>query len=192
MNVYFLFFSAYALLITRITLHVSLRLGKRSGYRVRMQAAGVPFMYHKQDDPALEHPICERDVAQTLASTNLAPLRALLKKRVRMQIKRSFHMEELSVKARISFENVAATALCFMAVRTLLETLSFCRLTPKTFSSHIEANLHQQSSEVLFHCIVSARLGSLGLAAILFGAAFIRARSKHAQSEEEGYATAPH
>lgn len=189
MNLYFLFLSAYAVLITPITVHWSLRLGSRCGYRVRLQAAGLPFVRKRGDDDATgEHPIREQDVAQSLASTDLALVRAALDARVRKRFLKALRLYSLHLNARISFADAALTALCFAALRTVLQTLLTCGLEPDALTGRVEADFGGKGTEVLVRGITGARLGSLGLTAILFGAAFVRARMKQAQSEEETYA----
>ena len=44
MNPYLMAFSIYALLITPVTLHASVRVGRQVRYRPRVQAAGLPFI----------------------------------------------------------------------------------------------------------------------------------------------------
>lgn len=192
-NLYFLFFSAYALLITPITVRWSLRLGRRSGYRVRVQAAGLPFVRKREDDdPAEERPIREQDVAESLASADRALLRAALDPRVRQRALRCLRLQKLFVYARFSFEDACATALCYAAARTAVQTLALCHPAPGVLSGRVEADFHAKGSEVLVRGIVGARLGSLGLTAILFGAAFIRQRGRQSRAKEEQYATASH
>ena len=189
-NFYFLFFTAYAVLITPITLRLGLRLGKDAGYSVRVQAAGMPFARRRsEDDRAEELPIREQEVARTLASTNFALVRAALDLKALRRLLRAVHLESLHIRARFSFADASRTALCFAAVRTLLQTLRTCGVPMSRLGGHVTANFDGQGSEVLIRGIVAARLGSLGLAAILFGAAFIRAHAKQARLEEEPYAT---
>lgn len=66
MNPYFWLFSLYAFLITPIRVHVSVRIGKGVWYRVRLQAAGLPFV-RKTDAPEAEEPVQQEDVARTLS-----------------------------------------------------------------------------------------------------------------------------
>lgn len=69
MNPYLLAFSIYALLITPVTLHVSVRVGRQVRYRLRLQAAGLPFLRKiKEPQPQEEHTVHEEDVARTLNS----------------------------------------------------------------------------------------------------------------------------
>ena len=90
MNLYFVFFTAYAALILPLTLRFRVRLGNRSGYRFRVQAAGLPFAsQRKPDDTRDERPIEEREVALNLAGADFAMIRALLDARVRRRIFRA-------------------------------------------------------------------------------------------------------
>ncbi|MEG0995788.1 MAG: hypothetical protein RSH26_02400 [Clostridia bacterium] len=190
MNPYFFFFAAYAVLITPITLRWGLRLGKDAGYSLRIQAAGMPFVRErKEDDRVGELPIREQEVARTLASTNLALLRAALHGKVLRRFLRAIHLESLHIRARLSFADASRTALCFAAARTLLQTLHACGVPMSKLSGHVTANFDFQGSEVLIRGIVAARLGSLGFAAILFGTAFLRAQGRQARPEQKDWKT---
>ncbi|NLO84049.1 MAG: hypothetical protein GX096_01260 [Clostridiales bacterium] len=189
MNLYFLFLSVYALLITPISIHWSLRLGKRLGYRIRLQAAGFPFIKkRKPNDNDQEQLIEQSDVAQSLAKADITVLKAVLDKKVRQRFFHSIHLTSLHLQARISMQDACATALCFSAATTLLETLALLKRLPSAMTGRINADFSDQGSEVYIEGIFSARLGSLGITAILLSAAYVRARSKQSQPKEEAYA----
>lgn len=193
MNLYFLFFSAYALLITPITVRWSLRLGRRSGYKVRVQAAGLPFARKRSEDDAKgERPIREQDVAKSLASADVPLLRTALQSHLRKRVARCLRLKRLTVYARFSFDDACMTALCYAAARTVLQTAALCRPAPGVLGGRVEADFRAQGSELLIQGISGARLGSLGLTAILFGAAVIRERGRQSRAKEEQYATASH
>ena len=50
MNPYLMAFSIYALLITPVTLHASVRVGRQVRYRLRVQAAGLPCLFSDKID----------------------------------------------------------------------------------------------------------------------------------------------
>lgn len=125
MNPYLLAFSIYALLITPITLHVSVRVGRQVRYRLRVQAAGLPFLRKiKEPQPQEEHTVHEEDVARTLSEPWIWPaLRAIGLKRLRRAL-HAVHLESAYLHVRFSFDDAAATALCYAALQTLLRTLA--------------------------------------------------------------------
>ena len=121
MNPYLLAFSIYALLITPITLHVSVRVGRQVRYRLRAQAAGLPFLRKiKEPQPQEEHTVHEEDVARTLSEPWIWPaLRAIGLKRLRRAL-HAVHLESAYLHVRFSFDDAAVTALCYAALAELI------------------------------------------------------------------------
>ena len=183
MNPYLLAFSIYALLITPITLHVSVRVGRQVRYRLRVQAAGLPFLRKiKEPQPQEEHTVHEEDVARTLSEPWIWPaLRAIGLKRLRRAL-HAVHLESAYLHVRFSFDDAAATALCYAALQTLLRTLD----------GRVEMDFRAEGTEVFTSGIIGARLGSLGMAAIQLGAVLLGARARRNRTEEETYAAASH
>ena len=113
MNPYLLAFSIYALLITPITLHISVRVGRQVRYRLRVQAAGLPFLRKiKEPQPQEEHTVHEEDVARTLSEPWIWPaLRAIGLKRLRRAL-HAVHLESAYLHVRFSFDDAAVTRRC--------------------------------------------------------------------------------
>lgn len=185
MNPYFWLFSLYAFLITPIRVHVSVRIGKGVWYRVRLQAAGLPFV-RKTDAPEAEEPVQQEDVARTLSGWQ--PFVQLVREGEVQKALRVIHMETLYVHARFSFNDAALTALCYAGLHTLLRTLFHCGLSPRALSGRVEADFDGRGTQLFVRSIISARLGSLVPAAIRLWTAY----AKHARLKEETYAAASH
>lgn len=193
MNPYLLAFSIYALLITPVTLHCSVRVGKAVRYRLRIQAAGLPFIRKtKEPPPQEERTVHEEDVARTLSEPWIWPaIRAVGLRRLK-RLLRAIHLESAYLHVRFSFDDAAATALCYAAVQTLLRTLACAGVLPRVLDGRVEMDFQAKGTEVFASGIISARLGSLGMAAIQLGAALLAERARRNRTEEETYAAASH
>ena len=193
MNPYLLAFSIYALLITPVTLHCSVRVGKAVRYRLRIQAAGLPFIRKtKEPPPQEERTVHEEDVARTLSEPWIWPaIRAVGLRRLK-RLLRAIHLESASLHVRFPFDDAAATALCYAAVQTLLRTLACAGVLPRVLDGRVEMDFQAKGTEVFASGIISARLGSLGMAAIQLGAALLGERARRNRTEEETYAAASH
>ena len=193
MNPYLLAFSIYALLITPVTLHCSVRVGKAVRYRLRIQAAGLPFIRKtKEPPPQEERTVHEEDVARTLSEPWIWPaIRAVGLRRLK-RLLRAIHLESAYLHVRFSFDDAAATALCYAAVQTLLRTLACAGVLPRGLDGRVEMDFQAKGTEVFASGIISARLGSLGMAAIQLGAALLGERARRNRTEEETYAAASH
>lgn len=179
MNPYFWCFSAYATLIAPLALCFRLRLGRRSGYRVRLQAAGLPFARkrtsQKDED---ERPIQEESVVEAIASANWPLIRAIVSGGVLPKLWAALHWESLSLCARFSSGDAAQTALGFSSLRTLLETLEAAHGLPAFFTWRAEADFKAEGTEWLLQGIAMARLGSLLPVAAALAAAWARERRR--------------
>ena len=193
MNPYLLAFSIYALLITPVTLHASVRVGRQVRYRLRVQAAGLPFIRKTEEPPPQEErTVHEEDVARTLSEPWLWPaLRAIGLKRLK-RLLRVVHLESAYLHVRFSFDDAAATALSYAALQTLLRTLACAGALPRTLGGRVEMDFRAEGTEVFASGIIGARLGSLGMAAIQLGAALLAERARRNRTEEETYAAASH
>ena len=193
MNPYLLAFSVYALLITPVTLHGSVRVGRAVRYRLRVQAAGLPFVRRtKEPPPQEERTVHEEDVARTLSEPWIWPaIRAVGLRRLK-RLLRAIHLESAYLHVRFSFDDAAATALCYAAVQTLLRTLACAGVLPRVLDGRVEMDFQAKGTEVFASGIISARLGSLGMAAIQLGAALLGERARRNRTEEETYAAASH
>ncbi|MDD3336976.1 MAG: hypothetical protein PHI98_15955 [Eubacteriales bacterium] len=191
MNFYLFFFSLYGVMILPLTLRFRLRLGKKSGYRLRMQAAGLPFVRKRtSDDHRDEQPIQEKEVAQTLASADLALLRAALNRQVLRRIFSMLKCTELELYGRFSFDDASLTALAFCGLTTVLGTLKRIGVLPDVFFWRLEADFKAEGTEILVQGIIRLRLGSLLPATALFARTYLRAKGR--RSKEEAYAAASH
>ena len=193
MNPYLMAFSIYALLITPVTLHASVRVGRQVRYRLRVQAAGLPFIRKtKEPSPQEERTVHEEDVARTLSEPWLWPaLRAIGLKRLK-RLLRAVHLESAYLHVRFSFDDAAATALSYAALQTLLRTLACAGALPRTLGGRVVMDFRAEGTEVFASGIIGARLGSLGIAAIQLGAALLAERARRNRTEEETYAAASH
>ena len=193
MNPYLMAFSIYALLIAPVTLHASVRVGRQVRYRLRVQAAGLPFIRKTEEPtPQEERTVHEEDVARTLSEPWLWPaLRAIGLKRLK-RLLRAVHLESAYLHVRFSFDDAAATALSYAALQTLLRTLACAGALPRTLEGRVEMDFRAEGTEVFASGIIGARLGSLGMAAIQLGAALLAERARLNRTEEETYAAASH
>lgn len=193
MNPYLLAFSIYALLITPVTLHASVRVGRQVRYRLRVQAAGLPFIRKtKEPTPQEERTVHEEDVARTLSEPWIWPmLRAIGLKRLKRMLC-ILHLESAYIHVRFSFDDAAATALCYAALQTLLRALACAEALPRALDGRVEMDFQAKGTEVFASGIIGARLGSLGMAAIQLGAALLDERARRKRTEEETYAAASH
>lgn len=193
MNPYLMAFSIYVLLITPVTLHASVRVGRQVRYRLRVQAAGLPFIRKTEEPPPQEErTVHEEDVARTLSEPWLWPaLRAIGLKRLK-RLLRAVHLESAYLHVRFSFDDAAVTALSYAALQTLLRTLACAGALPRTLGGRVEMDFRAEGTEVFASGIIGARLGSLGMAAIQLGAALLAERARRNRTEEETYAAASH
>lgn len=193
MNPYLMAFSIYVLLITPVTLHASVRVGRQVRYRLRVRAAGLPFIRKTEEPPPQEErTVHEEDVARTLSEPWLWPaLRAIGLKRLK-RLLRAVHLESAYLHVRFSFDDAAVTALSYAALQTLLRTLACAGVLPRTLEGRVEMDFQAKGTEVFASGIIGARLGSLGMAAIQLGAALLAERARRNRTEEETYAAASH
>ena len=193
MNPYLMAFSIYALLITPVTLHASVRVGRQVRYRLRVQAAGLPFIRKtKEPSPQEERTVHEEDVARTLSEPWLWPaLRAIGLKRLK-RLLRAVHLESAYLHVRFSFDDASSTSFSYSALQTLMRTLDCAGALPRTLGGRVEMDFRAEGTEVFASGIIGARLGSLGMAAIQLGAALLAERARRNRTEEETYAAASH
>lgn len=191
MNPYFWLFSICAFLMTPLSVQVSVRLGHGVRYRVRFQAAGIPLLRKKEvNRPEEEETLDAQEVARSALSPELPVVLALWKSGALRRALGALHMEALSIHARISFADAAATAMIYAAVRAVAQALVMCVKNPGRVQGRVEANFQCQGTEIFVRCMVSGRLGSLGAAAIRLGLDVVRTRAR--LLEEDSYAAASH
>lgn len=191
MNPYFWLFSVCALLMTPLSAHVSVRLGQGVRYRVRLQAAGLPFLQKKEESqPEEEEQVDAREVARGALSPDLPVALSLWRSGAIRRALGALRLDSLYIHARISFADAAATAMAYAAVRTFAQTLALCVPNPARVQGRVEADFRGEGTEIFARCIVSGRLGSLGAAALRLGWAVTRTRAR--LLEEDSYAAASH
>lgn len=189
MNLYLLFFVIYSALIAPITARFSLRLGPRAGFGMRFALSGVPVLKRRAPgDMRDERPIKERDVAHALGSTNLRLLKTAFALSLWRRLKGMVRIDSLYIHARFAFADVCKTALLYALTRETLRGLCAIPAVRRKLSGHVEATFKNVGTEVLIRCIVTARLGSLALAALLFGALYLSKKAGKSPPEEEKHA----
>ena len=193
MNPYLIAFSVYALLITPVTLHASVRLGTQVRYRLRVQAAGLPFMRRTYgEEREKERTVREEDVTRTLSEPWIWPVLRAVGVRGLLRLARVLRLESVYFHVRVSFDDAAATAMCYATLETLLRALACLGALPRSVEGRVEMDFQARGTEVFTSGIISARLGSLGIAAIRLGAALVKSRARQNRTEEETYAAASH
>ena len=98
---------------------------------------------------------------------------------------RLFEWRDAELRARISFEDAALTAILYGLVRTVLQTAAHIR--PLPWKGRVEMDFRGEGTRISFRCIATARLGMLMAAAVRLWLAAIGYRAKRS-AEEEGYA----
>lgn len=192
MNWYFWLFSLYALLITPVTVHVSLRIGHGVRYRLRIQAAGLPFIRRSEaDESEGEKKMDSQQMAKGIFALDGRLLFSLFREGYFKRVFKAFRLQSAWVHVRISFADAAQTALCYAALRAALQTVLGCLKGPGAVRGRAEMDFDAEGSEIFARCILSARLGNLTAAMVSLGAAMIRLRAA-AITEEGTYAEASH
>lgn len=192
MNGYFWLFALCALLATPVTAHVQLRIGRGVHYRLRLQAAGLPFLRKKEaESNEGEKTLHSRQMAKGLFAADGRMLYSLFRGGHLKRTLKAFHLQSVWVHIRLSFADAAQTALCYAALRTILQTVLSCHSSADILRGRVEADFQSQGTEIFLRCILSTRLGILTAALIRTGAAMIRLRVK-TRTEERYDAQASH
>ncbi len=185
MNLYLLGLLVYMVLITPLRVSLRLRAGRRPGYLLRLQAAGLPFYRRRKDeDTGDETPVRQQELTDQMNLKNLRLLRILLSAAMRSRLKKFVHLERLSLYLHISQPDAAQTALLYGALQTVAAALAGQRTLPLRI--HLKADMQGQGSEALIRCIITLRLGSLFPAALVWFKQTRKAAKK--ASKEERYA----
>ena len=120
MNPYFISLMIYLVLITPLRLSLRVRLGRRNGYMLRIQAIGLPFYRSRRDeDSADEQPINQQEMSQQLRPENLRLFRSLVSRPVLRLFFHSAQLKWLSVYVHISQPDAMQNALLYGSLRTL-------------------------------------------------------------------------
>jgi len=185
MNPYFWLFSLCALLMTPVTAHVSVRFSHGLHYRIRLQAAGLPFAQKTEKE--------EQQEEETVQTTSIAKRFLTMDHQLLNQLLRGGHMgralkvlriQAVDLHARIAFSDAAATALVYALGCTALQSVFACVPRRYALRVRLEADWNGGGTEIGLRCIAGARLGNLALAAICLGLAALRTRSGLAKEEQ--------
>ena len=191
MNLYFWLFALYALLITPVGAQVHVRIDHGVHYRIRIRAAGLPVLRKKKEEnPQEEMHIQSTDVMKGMKNWNYGLFAALMKQGHLLRLFRLFDWRDLEIRARISFEDAALTAVTYALIRTVLQSMAPIR--PLPVRGRVEMDFRGEGSTFSLRCIADARLGKLMAAAIRLWLAIVRHRMKQLKTEEEQHAAASH
>ena len=189
MNPYFISLMIYLVLITPLRLSLRVRLGRRNGYMLRIQAIGLPFYRSRRDeDSADEQPIDQQEMSQKLRPENLRLFRSLISRPVLRLFFHSAQLKWLSVYVHISQPDAMQNALLYGSLRTLSETASRILAGRFPLRIHLRTDYQGQGTEALLRCIVSLRLGSLLPAVLAWLWHIARLRGEKEPPKEEEYA----
>ncbi len=191
MNLYFWLFAFYALLITPVGAQVHVRVDHGVHYRIRIRVAGLPVLRKKkEEDPQEEIKLQSRDVMKGMKQWDYGLFAALMKQGHLLRMFRLFDWRDLEVRARISFEDAALTAMTYSLIRTFLQSVA--HIHPLPVKGRVEMDFRGEGSTVSLRCIADARLGKLMAAAIRLWLAVVRHRINQVKTEEEQHAAASH
>ena len=120
MNPYFMVFALYALIISPVTLHASVRIGRGVRYRILLQFSGLPVINRSFDgERQREKRVKDRDVAGALKPDTFRAAKAIAHSQAVRHLPRLFRWEGLHVRVRLSFDDAAATALSFAGLHAV-------------------------------------------------------------------------
>lgn len=181
MNLYFWLFSLCALLMTPIGAQIHIRVEKGIHYRVRLRAAGLPvFRKKKQEEP--EKPLRSGDVMKGMKNWDYGLLGMLMRQGHFRRMLRLVEWRDVEIRARISFEDAALTAMAYTLIRTVLQTAAFIR--PLPVKGRVEMDFRGEGTQLSLRCIATARLGSLMTAAVRLWTASVIDQAKRSAEEE--------
>ena len=190
MNLYFWLFALYALLITPVGAQIHIRVDHGIHYRVRLRAAGLPFLHKKKEEEPQDTRLHYGDVMQSMKERDYGLFASLMRQGHFGRILRLFEWQDTEIRARISFEDAALTALVYTLIQTVLQTAA--HIHPLPLKGRVEMDFRGEGTLLSIRCIATARLGNLTAAAIRLWLASARYRAKHSSAEEENYAAASH
>jgi len=191
LNLYFWLFALYALLITPVGAQVHIRIDHGLHYRFRLRAAGLPVLRKKKEEkePQETH-LRSGDVMKGMKDWDYGMFAVLMRQGHFGRILRLFEWRDLEVRARISFEDAALTAMVYTLIRTVLQTAAHIR--PLPVKGRVEMDFQGEGTQLSLRCIATARLGNITAAAIRLWLAAASYRAKGSAAEEETYAAASH
>jgi len=191
MNLYFWLFALYALLITPVGAQVHIRIDHGVHYRVRLRAAGLPVLRKKkEEDPKQEISLRSGDMMKGMKNWDYGLFAMLMHEGHFGRILRLFEWQDLNIRARISFEDAALTAMIYALTRTVLQTVS--HIHPPPVKGRVDMDFQGNGTRLSLRCIATARLGSITAAAIRLWLASARYQAKRSAKEETYAAAASH
>jgi hypothetical protein len=174
-NLYFLAFSVYGLLILPLRLHFRITLARESSYFIRVEAIGLPVPGLRRagrKDPSREKPAPEK--AHALSEINLKWLRCLTEKTIFRKVCRLGRLSAMHLHLRIAFGDAAATALGYSFSRTLLGVLEKTGALPDVFTANLQADFAHSEPALSLEGIITVRLGKLMGTFLSLGRAYLR------------------
>lgn len=188
MNLYFWLFSLCAFLMMPIYAQVHIRVEHGIHYRIRLRAAGFPVLRKKkQEEPDV--PLRSGDVMKGMKGWDYGLFVSLMREGHFGRLLRLFEWREVELRACISFEDAALTALLYGLIRTVLQTAAHIR--PLPVKGRVEMDFRGEGTRVSIRGIATARLGSLMAAVLRLWLAAARYQARRS-AEEEKYAAASH
>ena len=103
------------------------------------------------------------------------------------KILRMFAWREAEIGVNLSFQDAAATALSFAAVRQVLYAAECCARFP--LETNVSADFQARGSSLRFRCIADTRVGNLSAAAVRLWLASAAGRAQYPDAEEDNDAT---
>ena len=193
MNPYFWFFAIWAALITPVTVHAGIRVGRAVSWRLQLQFAGLPFVRKETQECQQEEQTADLGrIVEALKDTDGSLAALVFRSGGVGRFFKSFRLDRMEIYLKLSFEDAAVTALLYALIRNVLQTLALCGAMPRRVEGRVEMDFHARGTELQLQGIISCRLGTLGLAAGRLLWAILRTRAKRLTAEEEGHAAASH
>ena len=169
---------------------MSVRIGKEVRHSTSVRVSGIPVRKEKQRKK--ETRVDQNTLFHRLFALDLPLLLTLIHQGHIKRAVGTLQLEELYLHARLAFQNAAATAVSYAALRTLLQTVLLCIPNARMLQGRVETSFGAEGTEVFIRCMFSARLGMLIAAALRFAFVMIRTRAERLKTEEERYAAASH
>ena len=187
MNLYFWLFALYALLIIPVDIRIHVRYEKGLYYRFRISAAGLAVT-KKQKDAAhqAENRFQPGSLLRGMKKGDVSVWTALIRQGHIGRTVRLFRWHDIQIRAHISCEDAAQTAMLYALARTVLQTAAHFRKLPVT--GRVEMDFEGRGSQFSLRCMTSVRLGILMAAAMRLYLAAAREKAKRLAPEEELYA----
>ncbi len=187
MNPFFvcLLFLGLMSLPSSATLYLS--VARLSRLRLRLRLGGVPIrrveltVWNRAARLVLERRGLDGDPPKqvevgpdALRGVSPAVLRLLLSPEARRAALRAVEIPELTVRARVAFQDAAKTALCCAALTALMDTALRCAPLPGSAALSACADFNGRGARIQISGIVRARVGSLLLSAIAIARVWLR------------------